>query len=188
MPQQNAVYDGLAVYGIAEGVGQFRIVFEQIVVEIIQNATVIGSFHIVNGEICIGFKFFGVLRGNLRQIYFAAFQLQSTGFFIRNNFKDDGIDGGRFAVIILIFLQRDALPHIPMRQFIRAGAHGVLIERIGNEVFALQKMAGQDADGQIIQHGNVGGGQSEGEGMLIHRGHGNDVFIIGSDFRFVFRV
>ena len=75
LAEQHAVDDGLAVDGIAERIGQLGVVFEQVVVKVIQNAPVVGGFHIVGGKALQACKLLGVLRGHLCQVHLAAFEL-----------------------------------------------------------------------------------------------------------------
>ena len=106
---------------------------EKIAVQIIENGAVIRRIHLVY-PVILAFlplpEHLCILRGDLSEIQLAGLQLQRPGLGILHNFKDDLIDFGLAAVILLVLSQGDTLPHIPLFQAIGPGAHGILVEGI----------------------------------------------------------
>lgn len=89
---------------------------------------------------------------------------------------------GHLAVVVLVLFQNDhAAGGVPFHELVTPGAHGVLVGGGGVDVLAREQVLGQDADGEVVQHGGVGLGQGEDHGLGVRRRDRLDVLVVAGD-------
>ena len=114
--------------------------------------------------------------------------LEGLGVVVRDDLENNSADVGGALEIVLVPLQGDGLPLVPSGQLVGASAHGGAEEAGGLHVLALQQVLGQRRHGHVVQKGCVGGGQAEGDGVLVKDGDLLHVLIVGGVLGAVVRV
>ena len=183
--QQYRVDDGLAVDGAAEGGNQVGVLLPVGIPEIIENASIIGGFHL-KADVAIVFgEQLRVLGRDVSHVQLAGHELKRLGVVIGDDLEHDGVDVRRALEIVLILHQRDGLTRVPGSHLIGAGADGKAEEIRGLHVLSLKQMLRQDADGHVLQKRRVVAGEREGHGVVVDDLNFGHILVVGGDFRLV---
>ena len=186
--QEHRVHDGLPVNGAAHGGNQIPVLRPIGVLEVEEDAPVVRSLHLVDGEALFSLEIGRVLGGQQRQIQLPGLHLHRLGVVVGDNLEDDRLDVGGALEVVLVPGEGDGLPLVPGGQLIGAGTHRGAEEGGLLEVLPLQQVPGQHGHGHIVQKGRVGGREPEGDGVIVHHRDLLHVLIVGGVLRAVVRV
>ena len=182
VPQNHRVHDGLAVDGAADGRNDVLVLRPVGVPEVEQDAAIVAGLHAVDRVVIVVCKVLRILGGQQRQIQLAGLHLHGLSVVVGHDLEDDALDLGRALEVVLVAGENDGLALVPALQPVGAGADGTAEEGGGLHVLALQQVLGQDCHGHVVQEGRVGGGQAEGDGVLVDHRDLRHVLVVGGVF------
>ena len=99
--QQYGIHDGLTVDAVADGRDQITVFLPVGIPEVVQNAAIVSGFHVINSQLIHAIEGLSVLGSNLGKIQLTILQLQSLGSIVGDDLKDNGVNVGSAAKVIL---------------------------------------------------------------------------------------
>ena len=170
MAVQHAFGDGVLVQGVVQNADGVAVPLPEVGMEIHSGGTVVGGGEVDVLVAVLAPERVRILGVQPRQIRFPGLEHEGLGAFDGDGLVDDPVDVRHLAVVVLVFFQNDhAAGGVPFHELVTPGAHGVLVGGGGVDVLAREQVLGQDADGEVVQHGGVGLGQGEDHGLGVRR-------------------
>ena len=181
--QQDSIQNCLTINGVVDCGDQIGIFLPVGIPEVVQNAAIVSGFHVINSQLIHAIEGLSVLGSNLGKIQLTILQLQSLGSIVGDDLKDDGVNVGSAAKVILVLHHNDGLAHFPVAELIGASADRRLEVVGAPHILALQQVLGNDGHGHVIQESVVRLAQNERDLGVADNLDFSDLFIVGGILR-----